>query len=141
MISHQAAEAVIENCLSSMLAHRVSGPSLEPDSLEEEQRLPQCDGMEDFDSEEELELEGEQAGAGPEVVPAVEEVEEVATSSDNVETVEGEEVYSDTAELSGAGMEEFSLPETTEEHQAYSGRVDEVEEVALAEVGEPAGVE
>ena len=148
MISHQAAEAVIESCLSSMLAHRVSGPSLEPDV---EEQLPQCDGMEDFDSEEEFEA-GE-AGAGPEVVPAV-AVEEVATSNDNVEAVEvveaveaveaveGEEIYSDSAELSGAGIEEFSLPETTEQHQIYSsGEVAEVEAVALAEVGEPAEVE
>ena len=135
MIAHQAAEAVLDSCLSSMLCHRVSGPSLEQEEDQEDELLPQCDGLEDFDSEEDVEAgavvdEAEDVQAAPFDVPVAEvEEEQVSSSTDIVEEAAGSHPV--TVEHSGSHIEESSLPETTEQHDVLADIVNS--EVDLAE--------
>ena len=107
MLSHQAAEHVIDTCLSSMVAHQVFGPAT--DNIEDD--IPQVDGMDDFDSEEEMQAEPAESVPVNEIIaePAAEmPIENIAQDINQPVEVEGSHVVV---------QEEFSLPETTEQHQ------------------------
>ena len=131
MVAHEAATSAIDSCLSSMVAHQVHHHIQEEDQGEDEEmeHVPQIDGMEDFDSEDDH-------GEAAESVPVNEGVDLGAGEAPAVEDVAAEDI-NQPEEVAGAqfeAAEEFSLPETTEQHE-----LDVMESVAM-EASEVVGV-
>ena len=132
MLSHQAAQHVIDTCLSSMVAHHVFGSAFddtgddnETATLDTRDDIAQVDGMDDFDSEEEMQAEPAESVPVNEIIaePAAEvSIENVGQDINQPVEVEGSHVVV---------QEEFSLPETTEQHQNQSS-VDLMEAAVVA---------
>jgi len=110
MASHQVAYEVVESCLSSMVAHQL----MKLDEGDDQETLPQLDGMEDFDSEDELQVEAAES------VPVNEDVAQQAAEIPLAENIASEDINQpvEVGEDSTGMSEEFSLPETTTEHGA-----------------------
>ena len=112
MTSHQVAHEVLDSCLTSMVAHQVLRLD-ETDNQQDQETLPQLDGMEDFDSEDELQVEAAES------VPVNEDVAHQAAEIPLAENIASEDINQpvEIGEDSMGMSEEFSLPETTTEHQ------------------------
>ena len=113
MTSHQVAHEVLESCLTSMVAHQVMRLD-DTDDQQDQENVPQLDGMEDFDSEDELQVEAAES------VPVNEDVAHQAAEIPLAENVASEDINQpvEIGEDSTGMSEEFSLPETTTEHGA-----------------------
>ena len=109
MLAHQAAEAAIESCLVSMVTHQIFNHNIEEEQVDD--TVPQIDGMEDFDSEEETREEA---------VESVPVNEDAATEEASVEQIPLEDVNQpeETGNIDVNVQEGFCLPETTEQHES-----------------------
>jgi len=139
MLSHQAAEAVIESCLASMVTHQVfsSNTAVGDDGYDENQgndeevdhhencELPQVDGMDDFDSDEEMQV------VAAESVP-VNEISESAAEVP-IENFESEDV-NQPEEVEGAHTETNDIVEAHTEAHEVTGAHIEAQEAAEAHV-------
>jgi len=136
MLSHQAAEAVIDSCLASMVAHQVFSDSsvlVEDDHQNNVDGLPQVDGMDDFDSEEEMQVEAAESVPVNEISePAAEVPIENFVSEDVNQPEEIEGAHVETNDVVEAHVEAQEVAEAqVESVDAVADNIEAVEAVGV----------
>eukprot|EP00092_Neocalanus_flemingeri_P015782 GFUD01017086.1.p1 GENE.GFUD01017086.1~~GFUD01017086.1.p1 ORF type:complete len:756 (+),score=249.13 GFUD01017086.1:196-2268(+) len=125
MVAHQAADATSEACLTSMAAHQFyQAQNLEAVPAE---TVPQLDGMDDLDTEDDSNKNSPSAEALPDT-----NASELANPSEVTSNIKGDEVAGIENNPSSREDAEFLQTEVLEQNDANNEEVDAAEETSAA---------